>query len=654
MDALGFQLTNNRFQLIAELAEGSMATVFKARDIELKRDVAIKFLHRENLNEPRHFQRFRREALFLSRLQHPHLVQIFSVGKDENGTPFIVTEYVDGVPLSALLREHGRLDWRRAVSLACQICNVMNFVHSQGIAHRDLKPSNVLIVSDPDDFVKVIDFGLAISSEPAGARGELTVTGQIPGTSGYVPPELWESGGAISHSRGDIYSLGCILYETIAGKRPFSEGSSLLQLYKHISQDAPVMTENIAVDVPSALDAVIAKALARDPENRYETMSAFALALQQTLEISSDSACADTFKKNIPRLDQRGWAVVVIALLAVAVVAFQEQLSLFVLQYGGSSIFADECNEQQQKHVTKLLASGQIHSACQYYNTMRWPANSGMEQAAFELKLAEAMVQEGYADKGIKLACDAWNRTVSSCKRDSHLSQAFTNNLTTCYDLFREARYLPDDKLFVSLMMQRVMSTEQCSQVTLSRYRLLKRLRGERDGKTLETMQNLAMYNHWLGRNEDGLNWSKRMISLGDAPSTVACRCMEGEIYMAMGNKSLARRDFEETIVICRQLQLTPHGAIETPMKGYLLTALLNLCILELDSTQGDSCQKQVYSLLKQASDIHWVPVCQQYNLSCEKELLRKLPPSFIKERQLTDALISLPCETSATDEQPL
>src|SRR3954468_3330429 len=205
-------LISDRFRLEEKIGAGGMSTVYRAFDPTLERWVAIKLMHRDISSDPDQLERFRREARAVARLNHPHVVTVIDAGEDD-GTPYIVFEYVEGETLKERIRRLGRLPVGEAVAYAIEIGRALSAAHAQRLVHRDVKPQNVLI--DPEGRAKVTDFGIARSLE---ARG-LTATGRVLGTTDYVSPEQ-----ALGHEvtqQSDIYSLGVCLYEMLTGDAPF-------------------------------------------------------------------------------------------------------------------------------------------------------------------------------------------------------------------------------------------------------------------------------------------------------------------------------------------------------------------------------------------------------------------------------------------------
>jgi serine/threonine-protein kinase len=223
-------LLSGRFRLEEKIGSGGMSTVYRAFDPTLERWVAIKTMHRDISTDPDQLERFRREARAVARLSHPHIVTVIDAGEDD-GTPYIVFEYVEGETLKDRIRRSGRLSVDEAVAYAIEIGRALEAAHAQRLVHRDVKPQNVLI--DRDGRAKVTDFGIARSLEAQG----LTATGRVLGTTDYVSPEQ-----ALGHQvteQSDIYSLGICLYEMLVGEVPFHGDTQVAVAMKHVRQPLP-------------------------------------------------------------------------------------------------------------------------------------------------------------------------------------------------------------------------------------------------------------------------------------------------------------------------------------------------------------------------------------------------------------------------------
>jgi len=260
------------FEIIEKLGEGGSGTVYKAKHLLLNKLVAIKF-SREELD----WQRFQREAQAASLLDHPNLVRTFEFGLHED-KPFLVMELVEGRSLAQELARSGRLSTLRATELALQICAALMHAHSKGVIHRDIKPSNIIITKDNEgkETVKVVDFGIAKilhrGDQPASVQ--LTQTGQTVGTPLYMSPE--QCAGQQVDEGSDIYSLGCVLFEMVAGRPALTVDSVLAAMMAHVSEIKPDFN---GLELPSHFQLVIQKCLRKDRVQRFESVAQLYRAL---------------------------------------------------------------------------------------------------------------------------------------------------------------------------------------------------------------------------------------------------------------------------------------------------------------------------------------------------------------------------------------
>lgn len=254
-----------RYELIEKIAEGGMARVYRGRDLLLKRTVAVKILKDQMTGDAAFIRRFEREAQSAAALSHPHIVNIYDVG-EQDGTYFMVMEYVDGSNLKQHIREKGRLPVHEAVRISRQIAEALEEAHKAGVVHRDIKPQNILFSRDGK--VKVADFGIAI----AGDGATVTVGDEIIGTVQYIAPE--QARGEIAGKQSDLYSLGIVFYEMVTGKVPFTGESPVAVAMKHI-QEQIVPPGRLVSDLPEQLEQVIMKAVEKDAANRYNTADEF-------------------------------------------------------------------------------------------------------------------------------------------------------------------------------------------------------------------------------------------------------------------------------------------------------------------------------------------------------------------------------------------
>ena len=267
---------------------GAMGKVYRAHQRGIDRDVAVKILHRELSGNAQLVQRFHREAKIASKLQHPHVVEVFLVGQLPDGALYIVMEYLDGLSLaSALEASNGVMPVERALTIMVQICDAVGEGHARGIVHRDVKPENVMLVrrAEVGDWVKVLDFGIAKVS--LGDQSIETKVGVIFGTARYISPE-GAKGEAVGPS-GDVYSLATMLYQMLAGRTPF-DCDPIGLLIKHIHEEPPPLRSvPKAADIAAPLAKVIMDNLAKDPASRAQGARAFAAQLAQAARESNIS-----------------------------------------------------------------------------------------------------------------------------------------------------------------------------------------------------------------------------------------------------------------------------------------------------------------------------------------------------------------------------
>ena len=263
----GPQHLSDRYELGEILGFGGMSEVHLARDLRLHRDVAVKVLRADLARDPSFYLRFRREAQNAAALNHPAIVAVYDTGEAATSSgplPYIVMEYVDGVTLRDIVHNDGPMPPRRALEVISDACQALNFSHQHGIVHRDVKPANIMI--SKSGAVKVMDFGIARALADSG--NSVTRTAAVIGTAQYLSPE--QARGESVDPRSDVYSLGCVLYEIITGVPPFVGDSPVAVAYQHVRED-PVPPSQRHAGISPGLDAVVLKALAKNPDNRYQT-----------------------------------------------------------------------------------------------------------------------------------------------------------------------------------------------------------------------------------------------------------------------------------------------------------------------------------------------------------------------------------------------
>ncbi|MCI4063505.1 Stk1 family PASTA domain-containing Ser/Thr kinase [Micromonospora sp. R77] len=262
------RLLGGRYQVGELLGYGGMAEVHRGRDLRLGRDVAIKMLRADLARDATFQMRFRREAQNAASLNHPAIVAVYDTGEETGPTgetlPFIVMEFVNGRTLKEVLGAEGRLQPRRALEICADMCAALEFSHRHGIIHRDIKPGNVMLTQTGQ--VKVMDFGIARAL--ASGATTMTQTSAVIGTAQYLSPE--QARGEAVDARSDVYAGGCVLFELLCGHPPFVGDSPVSVAYQHV-REAPPTPSDINPDVNPAVDAIVLKALSKNPLNRYQS-----------------------------------------------------------------------------------------------------------------------------------------------------------------------------------------------------------------------------------------------------------------------------------------------------------------------------------------------------------------------------------------------
>ncbi len=310
------RLLAGRYRLIEPLAMGGMAQVWEADDGVLGRRVAVKVLHRHLADDPVFLERFRSEARLAARLSHPGIVSIFDT-VTEPGVEAIVMELLEGVDLRAFLDEHGSLSPELARDLGAQVAEAIHAAHQAGLVHRDIKPGNIMLVDDRR--MKVTDFGIA---KPEAGQ-DLTDHGTLIGTAKYLAPEQVE-GGPVD-GRADVYSLGVVLYECLTGQAPFSGDTNLAVALARLHQSPPRVRSSRGT-VPPSLDAVVHRAMARNPDDRYASAAELRAALLAAddatvlTEAPVDSTALVAVEPPAALLaSERRWIVPTVLIVAIAV-----------------------------------------------------------------------------------------------------------------------------------------------------------------------------------------------------------------------------------------------------------------------------------------------------------------------------------------------
>jgi serine/threonine-protein kinase len=321
------KMLGERYELGAMIGTGGMADVYLAQDVRLNRQVAIKILRSDLARDPSFVTRFNKEALSVAALNHPGIVSVYDSGKEDSPSgamPYIVMEYVEGKTLRDIVNEGERFALNRAVEITEGILIALQYSHKNGIIHRDIKPGNIMITDSGD--VKVMDFGIARALADTGAT--MTSTWNIIGTAQYLSPE--QATGTQADARSDLYSVGCLLYELLAGRPPFTGDTPVAIAYQHVSAPLIPITE-IQESLNPDLNAFFSIALAKDANERYQSANAMLKDLKKLIK-------GEGITTQIPKQMRKEKARNRIAALSIALVLLVGGVSYFILSPNQSSV----------------------------------------------------------------------------------------------------------------------------------------------------------------------------------------------------------------------------------------------------------------------------------------------------------------------------
>lgn len=289
-----------RYETVRLLGEGGMGKVYLARQLDLGRQVVVKVMHEHVAAEPKFRDRFQRETLLMARFAHPYAVTLYDASLTDG--PCIVMEYIRGVNLEHLLQRHERLSYARVGRLLSQLCEVLQAAHEQGLIHRDLKPANLMVVDhdSPREKIKVMDFGLAKLVDGAASMDYRASSAEFAvGTPGYICPEQVR-GDNVDH-RGDIYSVGVMLYELLTGRLPFLGASSMDLMLAHATETPPrFATLNLPIEIPEPIEAAVFVCLEKHPNDRPQSARELADMFEAAMAMEESGMGSDSIDMGIP------------------------------------------------------------------------------------------------------------------------------------------------------------------------------------------------------------------------------------------------------------------------------------------------------------------------------------------------------------------
>lgn len=326
-------LATDQYKLLDLIGQGGMGSVYRAQDLRLQKEVAIKLIRPELATDQTALKRFYQECTALSQLNHPNIVAVYAIHATATGAPYLVMANIRGESLGSAIKKLGKMDAARALSIFSDIGEALQYAHGRGVIHRDLKPNNILL--DSAGSAKVVDFGIAkVAGKGTGETVTgLTQMGDMFGTPAYMSPEQCE--GEPLDARSDIYSFGCVMYETLNGSPPFSESNPFKLMTKHVNEKAPSLE---AVGISRPLAKIVAKCLEKKPENRYQSVDEL---MQDITLVRSSKEPLNVHKKASPipkvKFTPTGILKTIAAVLALVIVSYSTyMLTRPVVEYGGA------------------------------------------------------------------------------------------------------------------------------------------------------------------------------------------------------------------------------------------------------------------------------------------------------------------------------
>ncbi len=583
------------YRVIRRLGRGGMGVVYEARQPRTDRPVAVKVLHLPFLGEARYVHAFQREIQALGRLSHPGIAAIYEAGQAEDGLPFFAMELVEGLPLLAYAREH-HPPFRERIALFQKICEAVAYAHQRGVIHRDLKPSNILVPSArpgdgehafPTGTPKILDFGLARLLEPDAATGVDSLTtapGRIFGTIPYMSPEQVRGDFQALDVRTDVYALGVILFELLTDQLPYElDPHHLPQAARIICERAPRRPSSLAAELRGDMDAIILKALEKDPNARYANASSLADDLRRFLAHEPIVARPPTLAYQLSRLIRRHKLPFT---LAAAIV-------LLVFAFGGTAaILAARLATQRSAALAARDAAERRRAESEAVSTflqdMLAAADPSVSAASADITLREVLDRAADKMSGGSLAEHSLVRvtlqtTIGNAYRaiaqydaaESHLRAAVETGRSLTDDEGRAALSQSLNKL--GRLKEERGRYEEAEALFREALSIRRELYGEEHKDVATSLNNLGLVLHQRGRTEEGERRLREALQmrrklLGEENSEVATS-MNNLAWLLHDRGRLAEAAslFEKSLALDRKLRGTDHPNIASTMSNLAL-----------------------------------------------------------------------------------
>ncbi len=353
---VGYELAR-QYEFLSVIASGGMGTVYKARHLVLDQNVAIKMMQTERLDE-KHITRFRHEANALAALEHSNIIHVRDYGLTENGQPYMVLDYVEGMSMSQMIQSRGPIPVMFAMEFFAQIADALAHAHERGVLHQDLKPNNIMICESGKmiPYAKLIDFGIAKIVNGEATPAGLTNTGDILGSPAYMSPEQ-ANGRAIDY-RTDIYSLGCVMFEALTGTLPFKGATALEIVSHHINTPAPLISDMSISEFPKELEQLVARSLEKDPNKRLQSMGELRDNLLDIL-VKAGAATSGIKPESEPAKNARHSQTRVVVICGIGI-------CLLMLATNGIILFKKQ--EAEKAHRIQFVKNAEEAEAAAHYD----------------------------------------------------------------------------------------------------------------------------------------------------------------------------------------------------------------------------------------------------------------------------------------------